>query len=180
MKRVLNDNTRCHDEARTWHHSALSTLAGVGSHSTDQPGGKVHGQVKLAIWSSNVSPENKVEPQARLSILILNKTYPNMGILSPLPRHARLLARGFVFAEKQQRVSPYFQILSFSSSSINRSTLASIQKHTWWKQLFFIIQPYFSSSLFHFLLYVAKGLSSLNIHERRTIRIEFVNLARQT
>ena len=48
------------------------------------------------------------------------------------------------------------------------------------KQLFYIIQPYSSSSLFHFLLYVAKGLSSPNIRERRTIRIEFVNLARQT
>ena len=95
-KRVLNDDTRCHDEARTWHHSALSSLAGVVSHSTDQPGGKVHGQVKLAIWSSNISPENKVEPQVRLSILILSKPYPTMGILSPLPRHARLLAGGFV------------------------------------------------------------------------------------
>ena len=48
------------------------------------------------------------------------------------------------------------------------------------KQLFFIIEPYSSSSLFHFLLYVAKGLSSLNNHEKQTIRIEFVNLARQT
>jgi len=42
------------------------------------------------------------------------------------------------------------------------------------------IQQYSSSSLFHFLLYVAKGLSSLNNREKRTIRIEFVNLARQT
>ena len=47
------------------------------------------------------------------------------------------------------------------------------------KQLFFIIQPYSSSSLFHFLLYVVKGLSSLNNREKRTIRIKFVNLARQ-
>ena len=44
---------------------------------------KVHGQIKLAIWSSNVSPENKVEPQARLNILILSKAYPTKGILSP-------------------------------------------------------------------------------------------------
>ena len=75
IKRVLNDDTRCHDEARTWHHLALPSSAGVGSQSTDQPGGKVHGQVKLAIWSSNASPENKVEPQG-LSILILSKAYP--------------------------------------------------------------------------------------------------------
>ena len=32
----------------------------------------------------------------------------------------------------------------------------------------------------HLLLYVAEVLSSLNIRERWTIRIEFVNLARQT
>ena len=60
IKRVLNDDTWCHDEARTWHHSALPSLAGVVSHSTDQPGGKVHGQVKLAIMSSKVSPETKL------------------------------------------------------------------------------------------------------------------------
>ena len=49
------------------------------------------------------------------------------------------------------------------------------------KQLSFIIQTtIFIIILVHFLLYVAKGLSSLNIRERRTIRIEFVNLARQT
>ena len=46
------------------------------SHSTDQPGGRAHGQVKLAIMSSKVSPETKFEPQARLSMLILSKAYP--------------------------------------------------------------------------------------------------------
>ena len=84
----------------------MPSLAGVVSHSTDQPGGRVHGQVKLAIMSSKVSPENKVEPQARLSILILSKTYPTMGIVNPLPRHARVLAGGVCFAEKQLRVNP--------------------------------------------------------------------------
>jgi len=34
-------------------------LAGDASHSTDQPGGRVQGQVKLAIISSKVSPETK-------------------------------------------------------------------------------------------------------------------------
>ena len=34
--------------------------------------------------------------------------------------------------------------------------------------------------MFHFLLSVAKGISSLNNHGKRTIRIEFLNLARQT
>jgi hypothetical protein len=33
-------------------------LAGDGSHSTDQPGGKVQGQVKPAIISSKDAPEN--------------------------------------------------------------------------------------------------------------------------
>ena len=101
INRVLNDDTRCHDEARTWHHSELPSLAGVVSHSTDQPGGKTHSQVKLATLSSNKSPENKIEPQARLSILILSKAYPIKGILRPYSRHARLLAWGVCFAEKQ-------------------------------------------------------------------------------
>ena len=49
------------------------------------------------------------------------------------------------------------------------------------KYLSFINQStVFIILIFHFLLYVAKGLSSPNIRERRTIRIEFVNLARQT
>ena len=40
------------------------------------PGGRVHDQVKLAAISCMSLPE-KYEPQARLSILILNKTYPS-------------------------------------------------------------------------------------------------------
>ena len=178
IKRVLNDDTRCHDEACTWHHSALSSLAGVVSHSTDQPGGKIHGQVKLAIWSSNVSHGNKVEPQARMSILILSKTYPTMGILSPLPRHASFLAGWVCFAEKATKskslISDFrFKILvqlTLLSEHLSNSIHSG-------KQLFFIIQSYSSSSLFHVLLYVAKGLSSLNNREKRTIWIDF---ARQT
>ena len=52
----------------------------VVSHTTNQPGGRVHGQVKLATMSSNASPEIKVEPQVRLSILILSKTYSTSAI----------------------------------------------------------------------------------------------------
>jgi hypothetical protein len=59
-----NDDTRYHDEARTWHHSALSSLARDASHSTDQARGRVHGQVKLATISSKVSPENKTTSKA--------------------------------------------------------------------------------------------------------------------
>ena len=56
----------------------------------------------------------KTKPQARLSMLILSKTYPTKGILSPLSRHAKLLAWGVCFAKKHLKVSPYFQ--HFSSS----------------------------------------------------------------
>jgi RecA/RadA recombinase len=59
-----NDDTRYHDEARTWHHSTLSLLVGDTSHSTDQQRGRVHGQVKLATMSSKVSPENKATSKA--------------------------------------------------------------------------------------------------------------------
>jgi len=48
------------------------------------------------------------------------------------------------------------------------------------KQLSFIIHQYSSSSMFHFLRYVAEVLSSFNNRERQTNRIEFDNLARQT
>jgi hypothetical protein len=60
-----NDDTRYHDEARTRHHSALSSLAWDASHSTDQVGGTVHSQVKLATISSKVSRENKATSKAK-------------------------------------------------------------------------------------------------------------------
>jgi hypothetical protein len=53
------------------------------------PVGRVLGQVKPAAESAAVSPANKVKPQARLSILILSKTYPFMGLyLAHITRHA--------------------------------------------------------------------------------------------
>jgi hypothetical protein len=85
-----DDDTRYHDEARTWHHSALSSLAWNISYSTNQPEGRVHGQVKLATMSSKVSHENKATS--------------NIFWLS------------VVFAKKYLRVSPYFQVLASSSS----------------------------------------------------------------
>ena len=68
------------DKACTRHHSVggVSAPAEGSSHSTDQPRGKVHGQVKLATISSN--QYLKVVPQARLSILILSKAYPSSDI----------------------------------------------------------------------------------------------------
>ena len=59
--------------------------------------------------STSVGPEMNVA--TTLSILILSKTYPTMGIHSPLSRHARLSGCG-LFAEKRLRVDPYFQYFS--------------------------------------------------------------------
>ena len=57
--------------------STVILLAGDASHSTDQLGGSVHDQVKLATMSSKVSLENKT---IRLNILIISKAYPTSGI----------------------------------------------------------------------------------------------------
>jgi hypothetical protein len=45
-------------------HLALSSLAGDASHSTDQPGGREHGQVRPAIISSKDIPKNRVTNKA--------------------------------------------------------------------------------------------------------------------
>ena len=52
----------------------VSAPAERPSHSTDQPGGKVHGQVRLAIMSSKLVPENSA----------ISDAYPSTDILSPL------------------------------------------------------------------------------------------------
>ena len=128
--------------------------------------GTVHGQVKLATFSSNKSPENKIEPQARLSILILSKAYPTKGILSPLSRHARLLAWGVWFAKSSKSRS---LIAGFSFQVLVQLTILgehlSNSIHGG-KQISFNIQPIiFIIIIFHFLLYVAEGLSSPKLWE---------------
>ena len=50
--------------AQARYHSSGSLLAGDGSHSTDQPGGKEQGQVRLAIWSSKPIPETGFNSKA--------------------------------------------------------------------------------------------------------------------
>jgi hypothetical protein len=67
-----------HSEAHMWHHSAESLLAGDGSHSMVQLGGKVLGQGKAAINFQKT--HLKIMPQARLSILILSKAYLTSGM----------------------------------------------------------------------------------------------------
>ena len=116
------------------------------------------GQVKLAIMSSKVSPENKVEPQARLSILILSKAYPTMGILSLIPRHARLFSWRGLFGRKVTKSKSI--ISNFNFNILVQLTILSEHLSNsihGGKQLSFIIQPtLFFIIIFHFLLYVAK------------------------
>ena len=79
------------------------------SHSTNQTGGKVQGQVNPAIISSNESPKNNVTSKAEYT-----NTQQDLRVqwiyLVHLTRHARLFSSGVSFAEKQQRVYPYIQI----------------------------------------------------------------------
>jgi hypothetical protein len=46
----------------------------------DQPSGKAQGQGKGRVGSSKILPEKNIK-LARLSILILSKAYPGLGIL---------------------------------------------------------------------------------------------------
>jgi hypothetical protein len=61
---------------------------------------------------------------ARLGILILSKTYPSVITTSPTLNMIGFLATGVSFAEKQQRICPYFQDFSTSSSWLLFSMLA--------------------------------------------------------
>jgi hypothetical protein len=53
--------------------------------------------------------------KARLSILILSKTYPSVITSSPTLDMVGFLDTRVSFAEKQQRICPYFQDFSTSS-----------------------------------------------------------------
>ena len=52
-----NDDKGVTMKPDSWHHSFLSSPAGDVSHYTDQPGGRVQGQVRLANMSTKVTPE---------------------------------------------------------------------------------------------------------------------------
>jgi cytochrome bd-type quinol oxidase subunit 2 len=84
-------------------------------------------------------------------------------------------ALGFTFAEKAIKSKSLISSFSFHIlvSLIILGKHLSIQ--TWWNYLHPTI---LRSSLFNFLLYAAKGLSSLNLRERRTIPNRISNLAR--
>ena len=47
-----------------------------------------------------------------LSILILSKAYPTLGIHSPLSRHVKLFGSGVCFVERLLLINPYFQYFS--------------------------------------------------------------------
>jgi hypothetical protein len=66
---------------------------------------------------------------ARLSILILSRTYLSVITTSPTLDMIGFLAAGVSFAEKQQRICPYFQDFSTSSSWLFFSMLAIYCKH---------------------------------------------------
>jgi hypothetical protein len=88
------------------YHSAESVLAGDGSHSTDQPLGRGYGHDTGRAVSSGGLPEVDSH-NARLSMLILNKSYPFMLYLVMYLDLCRLFRFWVEFsAEKQQRVDP--------------------------------------------------------------------------
>ena len=73
------------------HHSGgeASAMAEVPSHTTDQPGGKLQGQVTLVIISSKASPKNNATSKAEYSNI--QQGLPVNGYtLVHLTRHARL------------------------------------------------------------------------------------------
>jgi hypothetical protein len=88
------------------YHSAESVLAGDGSHSTDQPSGRGYGHGTGRADSLRGFPEVESH-NARLSMLILSKTYPFMVYLAMYLDLCRLFRFWVEFsAEKQQRVDP--------------------------------------------------------------------------
>ena len=68
--------------AQARYHSSGSLPAGDGSHSTDQPGGKEQGQVRLAVWSSKLIPETGFNNKAEYTNTQQDLTATD--ILSPL------------------------------------------------------------------------------------------------
>ena len=117
------------------HHSEgeASAPAEDPSHSTDQPGGRVQGQVKPAIISSKFSPENKATSKAE-------NTNAQQGLpingynLVHLTKRARLFGWRGLFCRKAATDRSLLSAFSFhNSSSINHSKWASISKHPCWR-----------------------------------------------
>ena len=55
----------------------------------------------------------KMVTTTTLSILILSKAYPTLGILSPLSRHAKLFGSGVCFAERLLLMNPFNILAQF-------------------------------------------------------------------
>jgi hypothetical protein len=127
----------------------------------------VLGQVMPAGTSTASSPANKVKPQARLSILILSKTYPSMGLyLAHLTRHAAVwLWRLFLpkATSSWSLLSTFYtKLLVDYSFYVDPTTF----KHVWSNHyLFFSTTHNYIIIIFHLLLGVARRTSSLNNRE---------------
>ena len=116
-----------------WCEAHLPSLHGEnGTHSTVQPGGRGWPLQDALISSktSGIPPAQKGYNQT-LSILILSKAYPTMGILSPLSRHAKLFGSGVCLAGKLLTLDPYFQYFSSNCVDSYKLGLPNSLKHTW-------------------------------------------------
>ena len=87
----------------------MSAPAKDPSHSIDQPGGREHDQVRPTIISSEVTLENNATSKAEYT-----NTQQGLPVNGYTLVHltCKAVSFGVYFAEKQQRVSPYIQILS--------------------------------------------------------------------
>ena len=100
-----------------------------------------------------------------------------MGIISPFNQTCKAFGlRGLFCPKRRLRVDPYFQLLAFRFKYSLTILGQHLAKHPWWYKQLFSSSNIFIIIIFHFLLYVAKVLSSLIDRERRLIRIEFLTL----
>ena len=88
------------------------------SHSTDQPGGNWHGQVKLATMSSKGIPKNSATGKTEYTNT--QQGLPVIGYtLVRLLDMQSFLAEGVCFAEKATNSMSLISVFSFHNSSSN-------------------------------------------------------------
>ena len=83
------------------HHSGgeASAMAEVPSHTTDQPGGRVQGQIKPANISSHAIPENKVTSKAEYTNTQQGLPVDGYNLVH-FTRHTRLFDWRGLFCQK--------------------------------------------------------------------------------
>ena len=122
---------RSPDEARTRHQYIELALAGEASHSTDQPGAKVHGQVRLAIISSKLVPENSATSKVEYTNTQQDLPVTGYNIVRQLDMQGFLVC-GVCFPKIPLSVDPYFQILlSHILVGLTILNLQLISTQTW-------------------------------------------------